>query len=106
MGLDSGEDAPQGRRVGIGVDGAIEVIDEMAHATAKLGHDEQGGTPVDGIEEIRRDRVHLGEGLEMARWQTSLVGDAAEGIGEPALGIGAETPVHSSGGHGMAGGAA
>ena len=34
LGLDLGEDAPEGRRVRIGVDGAIEVIHEVAHAAA------------------------------------------------------------------------
>ena len=106
LGLDLGEDAPEGRRVRIGVDGAIEVIDEVAHATAEPGQGEQGGTPVDGIEEIRREGIHLGEGKEVARREILLVGDAAESIGEPALGTGAETPVHSGGGHGMAGGVA
>ena len=103
--LDLGEDALEGRRVRIGVDGAIEVIDEVAHATAEPGQDEQGGTPVDGIEEVGRDGVHLGESKEVARWEILLVGDAAENIGEPAFVMGAETPMHSGGGHGVAGGA-
>ena len=104
--LDLGEGAPEGRRVRIGVDGAIEVIDEVTYATAEPGQGEQGGAPVDGIEEIGRDGVHLGEGKEVARRELLLVGDAAEGIGEPTLGMGAETPVHSGGTHGVAGGAA
>ena len=106
LGLDLSKDVLKGSRFGVVGDGAIEVIGEATHATMEPGQNEQGGTAVDGIEKFGRDGVHLGEGLEVARWETSLVGDAAEGVDKPAFGIGTETPVRSGGGHGVAGGAA
>ena len=105
-GLDLGDHLVEGSRIGMLGDGAIEVIGEAAHAAMEPVQDAQGGRAVEGIEKIRRDGVHLGEGLEVARWKTLLDDDATEGNGKPAFGIGTEMPVGSGGGHGVAGGAA
>ena len=106
LSLDLGEGSPEGRRVWVGVDGAIEVIGEAAHATMKPAQDEEGGTPVDGIEEIGRERIRLGEGYQVPGGQAEFIHDAAEGVGEPAFSMGTEMPMHGSGGHGVAGGTA
>ena len=105
-GLDLVDYLVEGRRVGIVGDGAIEVIGEAAHAAMEPVQDKQSGTAVEGIEEIGRDGVHLGKGLEVAQLKAPLDDDAAEGSGEPALGMGTEVPVQSGGGDGVAGGAA
>ena len=106
LALDFSEGALEVRRVWIGVDGAIEVIGEAADAPMEPSQHEEGGTPVDGIEQIRRERIDLGEGYEVPWRQGEIVNDAAEGGGKAAFGIGTEMPVPGSSGDGVAGGAA
>ena len=103
MALDFSEGKLEVGRVWIGVDGAIEVIDEAADAAMEPSQHEEGGTPVDGIEKMRRERVHVGEGKEVARWEILLVGDAAESVAQHTSRTMGEMPMDSGRSHGVGG---
>ena len=105
FGLDSGDHLVEGRRVGMLGDGVIEVIGEATHTAMEPGQDAEGIAAVGGFEEIGRAGIDLGEGYQVPGRQADVVNDAAEGIGEPAFGMGTEVPVHGGGSHGVAGGA-
>lgn len=47
MALDFSEDVLETRRTGVGLDGAIEVVDEAVDAMVKPGQGEERGTPID-----------------------------------------------------------
>ena len=47
MALELIDDVLETKRTGVGLDGAIEVVDEAVHAMVKPSQGEERGTPID-----------------------------------------------------------
>jgi len=105
-GVQEFDDVPRAGRATVPIDGAFDILDQMAHAAVQARQGKAPGPGLEGIEPARGEGVNVAEGPNVPIRESAVADDAVEGRHQTASGGMGASPVDGRGSHRVTGGTA